>query len=228
MSKVQEQPIDGLIATLWANQQGYVVRNEVGALVADVCDDMLHDWVAVCCYEHRLAAVQVVEDPHQSIALRGRASLPRRGRPLYEGALMFSGIWKAFARIAEAGNAIADSMFLLSISLRDANSHVRERLELAPIQPELFAGPCRRGPGRQEGPQIRRSRMTQKLLDRMLVLSEGLTPEECAKLAGSMMEYAGVSRSTFILFCKELTETNREEFLDWMVAADEGELKDEL
>lgn len=50
MSKVQEQPIDGLIATLWANQQGYVVRNEVGALVADVCDDMLHDWVAVCCY----------------------------------------------------------------------------------------------------------------------------------------------------------------------------------
>ncbi len=51
----------------------------------------------------------------------------------------------------------------------------------------------------------------EKQLERLLSQAEGWTPEETANAAGALLDYAGVSRDTFIAFLEPLEETNREE-----------------
>jgi hypothetical protein len=53
--------------------------------------------------------------------------------------------------------------------------------------------------------------VSQKTIDRIVELAEGLTPEETAKVAGLLLDLAGVSRETFQAFIAPLSAGDREE-----------------
>jgi hypothetical protein len=53
----------------------------------------------------------------------------------------------------------------------------------------------------------------QKIIDRIMELAESLTPQETAKVAGLLLDLAGVSRDTFEAFIAELSESDRAELL---------------